>query len=46
MINFREVNEDDILKKWYDCTEETYLCYADKQDRKMNLNLISLERIF
>lgn len=34
MINFREVNEDDILKKWYDCMEETYLCYADEQDRE------------
>ena len=29
---FIEVNEDDILKEWFDFREETYLCYADKQD--------------
>ncbi len=34
MMNFREVNEDDILKEWFDFREETYLCYADKQDRE------------
>ena len=33
MSNFRKVNEDDILKEWYDCMEETYLCYVDEQDR-------------
>ena len=30
MVNFREVNENDILKEWFDFREETYLCYADK----------------
>lgn len=34
MINFREVNENDILKEWFDFREETYLCYVDKQDRE------------
>ncbi len=34
MINFRNVNENDILKEWFDFREETYLCYADKQDRE------------
>ena len=34
MVNFRDVNENDILKEWFDFREETYLCYADKQDRE------------
>ena len=34
MINFREVNEDDILKEWYDCMESTYLCYTNEQDKE------------
>ena len=34
MVNFREVNEDDILKEWYDCMESTYLCYTNEQDRE------------
>ena len=34
MINFRKVNEDDILKEWFDCMESTYLCYTNEQDRK------------
>lgn len=33
MINFRKVNENDILKEWYDCMESSYLCYTDEQDR-------------
>ena len=41
MINFREVNEDDILKKWFDCMEETYLCYTNEQDRKNKLKFDS-----
>ena len=36
MVNFREVNENDILKDQFDFREETYLCYADKQDRENN----------
>ena len=32
MVNFREVNENDILKEWFDFREEIYLCYADRQD--------------
>ncbi len=38
MVNFRKINEDDILKEWYDCIEETYLCYVDKQDRANEFN--------
>ena len=34
MVNFRDVNENDILKEWFNFREETYLCYADKQDRE------------
>ena len=34
MINFREVNEDDILKEWYDCMKSTYLCYTNEQDKE------------
>ena len=34
MINFRKVNEDDILKEWYDCMESTYLCYTNELDRE------------
>ena len=26
MINFREVNEDDILKEWLEFREETAFC--------------------
>ena len=37
MVNFRGVNEDDILKKWYDCMEETCLCYTDEHDREYEL---------
>lgn len=37
MSNFREVNDDDILKKWYDCMEEIYLCYMTDEDQKNNL---------
>lgn len=38
MINFREVNKNDILKDWYEFREETYLCYANEQDRKNEFN--------
>ena len=34
MINFRKVNEDDILKEWYDWMESTYLCYTNELDRE------------
>ena len=37
MVNFREVNDNDILKRWYDCMEETYLCYMTDEDKKHNL---------
>lgn len=37
MMNFREVNEDDILKEWFDFREDTYLCYMTDKDKKHNL---------
>ncbi len=36
MNNFRKVNEDDILKEWFDFREETYLCYMSDEDKKHN----------
>ena len=39
--NFRDVNENDILKEWFDFREETYLCYADKQDRENEFKKLS-----
>ena len=38
MINFREVNEDDILKEWFDFREETLLCQLSDEDYKHSLN--------
>ncbi len=34
MVNFREVNEDDILKEWLDFREETTLCVMSPHDKK------------
>ena len=34
MINFREVNEDDILKEWLEFREETAFCNMTPQDKK------------
>ena len=34
MINFREVNEDDILKEWLEFREETAFCEMSPQDKK------------
>ena len=38
MINFREVNEDDILKEWLGFREETLLCQLSDEDYKHSLN--------
>ena len=38
MINFREVNEDDILKEWLEFREETLLCQLSDEDYKHSLN--------
>ena len=35
MINFREVNEDDILKEWLEFREETAFCEMSPQDKKI-----------
>ncbi len=37
MNSFREVNNKDMLKRWYDCMEEVYLCYMTEQDKFHNL---------
>ena len=34
MINFREVNEDDILKEWLEYREETAFSTMSPQDKK------------
>ena len=34
MINFREVNENDILKEWLEFREETAFCEMTPQDKK------------
>ena len=34
MINFREVNDDDILKEWLEFREETTFCEMTPQDKK------------
>ena len=44
MVNFRNVNENDILKEWFDFREETCLCYADKQDRENEFKKLSAHR--
>ena len=47
-MNFREVNNKDMLKRWYDCMEEVYI-QANQNKVKMRIrfyNLIILEKIF
>ena len=34
MNNFREVNENDILKEWLEFREETAFCEMSPQDKK------------
>ena len=34
MVNFREVNEDDILKDWLMFREDTLLCQLSDEDYK------------
>lgn len=38
MINFREVNDVDILKEWFEFREETALCTLSPQDKKYCIN--------
>ena len=38
MVNFREVNEDDILKEWLEYREETAFCTLLPQDKKYCIN--------
>ncbi len=33
-MSFREVNENDILKMWYECMDESYLCHLTDEDKK------------
>ena len=37
-MNFREVNEDDILKEWLEYREETLLCQLSDEDYMHSLN--------
>ena len=37
-MNFREVNEDDILKEWLEYREETAFCTLSPQDKKYCIN--------
>ena len=38
MVNFREVNDDDILKDWLIFREDTLLCQLSDEDYKHGLN--------
>lgn len=38
MVNFREVNDDDILKDWLMVREDTLLCQLSDEDYKHSLN--------
>ena len=46
MANFREVNEDDILKEWLDFREDTLLCQLSDEDYKHSLNFDKFPRRF
>ena len=46
MINFREVNEDDILKEWLEFREETAFCEMSPQDKNTASILMRLLRKF
>ncbi len=47
MVNFREVNDDDILKDWLIFREDTLLCQLSDEDYKHGLNFDKFcERIF
>lgn len=43
MSNFRNVGNDDILKKWYVCMEEMYLQYMPDEDKE---NEIECDKYF
>ena len=38
MVNFREINDDDILKEWLAFREDTLLCQLSDEDYKHGLN--------
>ena len=44
MINFREVNEDDILKEWLEFREETAFCEMSPQDKKYCICFEEMQR--
>lgn len=46
MVNFREVNENDILKEWFDFEKKLICVMWINKLEKMNVNLMVLERIF
>ena len=38
MSNFREVNDNDILKEWLEYREDTAFCTLSPQDKKYCIN--------
>ncbi|MDO4382150.1 MAG: hypothetical protein Q4C39_03690 [Clostridia bacterium] len=43
-MNFREVNEDDILKEWLDFREESAFCTLSSQDKKYCINFDEISK--
>ena len=43
-MNFREVNEDDILKEWLDFREESAFCTLSPQDKKYCINFDEISK--
>ena len=41
MINFREVNDYDVLKEWINFREEDLLSYTSEQDKAHNISALS-----
>ena len=37
--NFRNVNDNDILKEWFEFREETDFCYLTDEDKKHSLKV-------
>lgn len=38
-MNFRKVNEDDILKDWLTCREDCLLDYTTEEDKKHTISI-------
>lgn len=46
MANFREVNDDDILKKWFNYREQEVFASLTEEDKNIIFILMKLLRIF